>query len=214
MSNVLSVFQKEVPHVTAMPAKPSKTLMIDSIIGQGMEFNGEIELTNGLRIDGVFVGKIGKRACENSEVAVHIAHGGEVHGNIVADIVIIDGDVIGTVVAHKNLVVRGLIRGKAYYGETVDLSGVIEAEISRMGHTEFKELTDQDQSTHKIRSQTGVSPNQAGASSRIKSFDNMDSKPVAKTPRTPRSVKSGEGSTDSSALNRKKAEKTAQQPAL
>jgi cytoskeletal protein CcmA (bactofilin family) len=145
MSNVVGFFKKEsvqMPAVVAtQPAVPTKVLEISSIIGVGMEFTGDTELTSGMRINGLYSGAIWKKACESNEVVVHIAAGGALIGDVTADIVIIDGEVVGTVTALKNLVVRGLIRGRATYGDSVELSGIIEADIRRMGHTEFKDVT-------------------------------------------------------------------------
>lgn len=157
----------------SIPQKPTKVLEIASIVGEGMDFQGNVELSSGLRVDGSFAGNIRKKEIEAGEVVVHIAANGKVQGTIIADIIIIDGEVVGHVWAVKNLIVRGLIRGRASYGETVELSGIIEAEISRMGNMEFKDID---------AMQEQMSPQgQAPATS-----DKVPDTPAAKTPRAVR----------------------------
>lgn len=94
---------------------------INSIIGEGTKFSGELELTGLLRIDGdfsgsintsgkVLVGKTGRAEC--NIVAGTAVVGGIVHGNIYSSgkvVVLATGMVIGNIQARQLVVEEGVL---------------------------------------------------------------------------------------------------------
>jgi cytoskeletal protein CcmA (bactofilin family) len=135
--------RKNSEQVISVPrAIPPKVFEIATIIALGTTVSGDFDLRDGIRIDGIVRGRVAKRGGPDAdEVTVHVAPTGEIHGDIVADNVIVEGRVFGTVCAIKHLIVKGRITGKASYGESVDLKGEIDASISRLGHMEARDLT-------------------------------------------------------------------------
>ncbi|MDC7234848.1 MAG: polymer-forming cytoskeletal protein [Spirochaetales bacterium] len=94
---------------------------INSIIGEGTRFNGELVLNGLLRIDGdfsgsitttgkVLVGKTGRAEC--NIVAGTAVVGGVVHGNIFSSgkvIILATGMVVGNIQAQKLVVEEGVL---------------------------------------------------------------------------------------------------------
>ena len=95
-----------------------------SIIGEGIDFSGEINTEGNIHIDGTMTGII--RASE-----VVIGPNGEFEGEIAADLLIINGAIKGKFTI-KNLHVKkdGLLQGKAKYEIlVVDTGGKIQGEV-------------------------------------------------------------------------------------
>ena len=95
-----------------------------SIIGEGIELSGEINTEGNIHIDGSMSGII--RASE-----VVIGPNGEFEGEIIADILIINGTIKGKFTI-KNLHVRtgGLLQGRAKYEIlVVESGGRIQGEL-------------------------------------------------------------------------------------
>ena len=95
-----------------------------SIIGEGIDFSGEINTEGNIHIDGIMRGII--RANE-----VVIGPNGEFDGEIIADILIINGTIKGKF-SIKNLHIRkeGLLQGRAKYEIlVVDIGGRIQGEL-------------------------------------------------------------------------------------
>ncbi|EQA34724.1 polymer-forming cytoskeletal family protein [Leptospira inadai serovar Lyme str. 10] len=74
-------------------AQTEEHLAVNSIIGEGAEFNGDFKLSGLLRIDGIFRGTIktdgkvliGKNGIVDTDIRARIVvAGGEIHGNIFA----------------------------------------------------------------------------------------------------------------------------------
>ena len=102
-------------------SKKNSTL---SIIGEGIDFSGEINTEGNIHIDGIMRGII--RANE-----VVIGPNGEFDGEIIADILIINGTIKGKF-SIKNLHIRkeGLLQGRAKYEIlVVDIGGIIQGEL-------------------------------------------------------------------------------------
>ena len=102
-------------------SKKNSTL---SIIGEGIDFSGEINTEGNIHIDGIMRGVI--RANE-----VVIGPNGEFDGEIIADILIINGTIKGKF-SIKNLHIRkeGLLQGRAKYEIlVVDIGGRIQGEL-------------------------------------------------------------------------------------
>ena len=95
-----------------------------SIIGEGIDFAGEINTEGNIHIDGTMRGVI--RANE-----VVIGPNGEFDGEIIADILIINGAIKGKFTI-KNLHIKkdGLLQGRAKYEIlVVDTGGKIQGEL-------------------------------------------------------------------------------------
>ena len=102
-------------------SKKNSTL---SIIGEGIDFSGEINTEGNIHIDGIMRGII--RANE-----VVIGPNGEFDGEIIADILIVNGTIKGKF-SIKNLHIRkeGLLQGRAKYEIlVVDIGGRIQGEL-------------------------------------------------------------------------------------
>ncbi len=113
---------------------------INSIIGEGTKFSGELVLNGLLRIDGdfsgsidtkgkVLVGKTGRAEC--NIVASTAVIGGVVHGNIFSTgkvVILATGMVIGNIQA-RNLVVE---EGVLLHGSCVITGGGDEDEVQKM----------------------------------------------------------------------------------
>ena len=95
-----------------------------SIIGEGIDFSGELYTEGNIHIDGIMRGTI-----KANEVV--ISPNGEFDGEIIADILIVNGTIKGRFTI-KNLHIRkeGLLQGRAKY-ETlvVDIGGKIQGEL-------------------------------------------------------------------------------------
>ena len=95
-----------------------------SIIGEGIDFSGEINTEGNIHIDGIMRGLI-----KANEVV--IGPNGEFDGEIIADILIINGNIKGKFTI-KNLHIRkdGLLQGRAKYESlVVDIGGKIQGEL-------------------------------------------------------------------------------------
>ena len=102
-------------------SKKNSTL---SIIGEGIDFSGEINTEGNIHIDGIMRGLI-----KANEVV--IGPNGEFDGEIIADILIINGNIKGKFTI-KNLHIRkdGLLQGRAKYESlVVDIGGKIQGEL-------------------------------------------------------------------------------------
>ena len=110
-------------------SKKNSTL---SIIGEGIDFSGEINTEGNIHIDGIMRGII--RANE-----VVIGPNGEFDGEIIADILIINGTIKGKF-SIKNLHIRkdGLLQGRAKYEILiVDIGGKIQGELGISKQNKF-----------------------------------------------------------------------------
>jgi len=116
---------------------PNSDFSINSIIGAGDSYKGEINLKGTLRIDGEFFGKI------NSYSKVYIGKTGKVESLIIARNVIIGGLVKGEIFAEENIVVlkTAEIIGNIYSCSVNIEDGVIFAgECRVLNKDDMKEL--------------------------------------------------------------------------
>ena len=95
-----------------------------SILGEGIDFSGEISTEGNVHIDGVMKGMI--KAQE-----VVIGPGGNFDGEIVADILIINGIIKGKCnISSLHVKKSGLLQGKAKYDLIiVEAGGTIQGEL-------------------------------------------------------------------------------------
>ena len=122
-----------------------------SIIGEGIDFSGELNTEGNIHIDGIMRGII-----KANEVV--IGPNGEFDGEIIADILIINGSIKGKFTI-KNLHIRkdGLLQGRAKY-ETlvVDIGGKIQGEL---GISKHNKLIAKKNGKEKISTKNGNSNN-------------------------------------------------------
>ena len=122
-----------------------------SIIGEGIDFAGEINTEGNIHIDGIMRGVI--RANE-----VVIGPNGEFDGEIIADILIINGTIKGKFTI-KNLHIRkgGLLQGRAKYEILiVGIGGKIQGEL---GISKQNKLIAKKNGKEKISPKNGNSNN-------------------------------------------------------
>lgn len=112
--------------------------LINSLVGDGTSFKGDIVLTGLLRIDGDFSGTIktkgkvlvGKKGrVESTIVARSVVIGGVVKGNIVAAekvVILSTGMLIGNVTAPRLIVEDGVVMHGTNIVSQEKVSGVIE----------------------------------------------------------------------------------------
>ena len=104
---------------------PTENLIVNSIIGKGSEFRGEFK-TNGLiRIDGYFKGTI------LSGGKVLIGNSGKVDTDIRASIIVIGGEVHGSIYASKRVTLLSTCR---LYGDIVTQELLLEEGGIFKGH--------------------------------------------------------------------------------
>lgn len=122
--------------------QPVKTqdLFINTLIGQGTNFRGDIQVEGLLRIDGDFWGQI------RSSSRVYIGAGGRVKSQIAAREVVVGGALKGDIVASDKVIIlsTGLVIGNIYAPRlTLEEGCVVEGYCSI---------------TPRIREQMGTSP--------------------------------------------------------
>ena len=72
---------------------------LETIIGRSVRIDGDIQVTSGIRIDGVLNGNI--LAEDGHSATVAIAEGASVKGNVRAGHIIISGEIVGNVTADR-----------------------------------------------------------------------------------------------------------------
>lgn len=95
--------------------------LINSIIGEGTRFNGDISVNGLIRIDGDILGTI------TTEGKVLVGKTGRAKSNITAETVVIGGVVKGNVIARGKVVVlsSGMVLGDIYSPRLVAEDGVL-----------------------------------------------------------------------------------------
>lgn len=82
--------------------KKIKSSKIDTLIGDGVEINGDIKFNGGLHLDGVVVGNVSTAGDAEGAVLV-ISERGRVEGDVYVAYGVINGEVIGNVYASEKL---------------------------------------------------------------------------------------------------------------
>lgn len=95
----------------------TENLVVNSLIGEGSEFRGEFRVKDLIRIDGFFKGNI------ITEGKVLVGQSGKVETDIRAGIVVIGGEVIGSIHAEKRVI---LLSTAHLSGDIVTRSLVVE----------------------------------------------------------------------------------------
>jgi len=96
------------------PSRPSAT-HFDTLISARTSVQGDVTFSGGLHIDGKVHGKV--VAEEGSDAVLRVSEAGEIHGDIVARHVIVNGTVNGDVYAsgHLELAENASVNGNVYY---------------------------------------------------------------------------------------------------
>lgn len=82
--------------------KKVKSSKIDTLVGQGVEFSGDIRFQGGLHLDGTVKGNVA--TADNAEGAVLvISDRGRVEGDVYVAYAVINGEVVGNVYASEKL---------------------------------------------------------------------------------------------------------------
>lgn len=99
---------------------PLQNHTFDSIVGEGMVIDGRLKISGSALIHGVVTGNI--EASQDADmVVIGVADSGSVHGNIIADQVMIGGRVMGDVVGRSRveLMSNAVVEGNLTYGNLV-----------------------------------------------------------------------------------------------
>ena len=137
---------------------------LETIIGKSVRIEGDIQVTSGIRIDGLVNGNIIQ---ENGHIAtVAIAEGATVNGNIAAGHVIISGIITGSIAADRVEILQ-----------TAHIHGDLSYKSIRI-ETGAKIFGLLDQTDHKSLSHEGEKPVQ-NSISLLRSEEEKKHKPVA-----------------------------------
>lgn len=98
-------------------ADTTENLIVNSLIGEGSEFRGEFKVKDLIRIDGYFKGAI------LTEGKVLVGRTGVVETDIRAGVVVVGGEVRGSINASKRVI---LLSTSRLYGDLVTRSLVVE----------------------------------------------------------------------------------------
>jgi cytoskeletal protein CcmA (bactofilin family) len=100
---------------------------IDTLIGAGTRIVGDVQFTGGLHVDGFVKGNVDAPAEYGSVLG--ISGGGVVEGSVAVPKVILNGTVLGDILAHDRLELGATakITGNVYYGQ---IEMAIGAEIN------------------------------------------------------------------------------------
>lgn len=107
--------KKPAPHHAPAAASTKPVDTIDTLIGQGTLFKGDIEFSGGLRVDGQVKGSITARDESNSTLV--LSELSEVEGNVSVPHVIVNGTVKGNIKSsgHIELQANSKIVGDVHY---------------------------------------------------------------------------------------------------
>jgi len=110
----------------------NSTVFINSIVGDGTKFVGDLELNGLLRIDGDFIGNI------RTEGKVLIGKNGRAECKIIADTVVIGGVVKGDIVSTGKVVIlsTGMLIGNVSTPRLISEDGVILNGLCKISNPE------------------------------------------------------------------------------
>lgn len=93
-----------------------KSMQIDTLIGAGTRIVGDVQFTGGLHVDGLIKGNV--EAQPNATATLSISDSGEVEGMVNSPQVILNGSVVGDIVASQRIELGSTakITGNVYYG--------------------------------------------------------------------------------------------------
>jgi len=93
-----------------------KALQVDTLIGVGTRIVGDIQFTGGLHVDGSIQGSV--EAQPGVAATLSISDSGQVEGSVSAPHVVLNGSVLGDIVAAERveLGATAKVTGNVYYG--------------------------------------------------------------------------------------------------
>ncbi|MEM6819816.1 MAG: polymer-forming cytoskeletal protein [Pseudomonadota bacterium] len=96
-------------------SKKRKNLSIETLVGASTRIEGDLNFTGASHVDGVVNG--GVSAGGDSDSTLSVSERGEIHGNVSAPHVVLNGLVKGDVVAHQRVELGPTARviGNVYY---------------------------------------------------------------------------------------------------
>ena len=115
-------------------------MIVNSLIGEGSEFRGEFKVRDLIRIDGYFKGNI------ITEGKVLVGRNGVVDTDIRADVVVVGGEVRGSINARKRVT---LLSTCCLYGDIVTCSLLVEEGGIFKGHCTINQHTSKKQDKNK-----------------------------------------------------------------
>ena len=99
-----------------MFSRETKQARIDTLIGKASRVHGDLEFVGGLHLDGSIAGNVRADPVEGSSLSV--SETGAIEGNVEAESVMLNGTVLGDIVARDRVVLGATARvqGNVYYG--------------------------------------------------------------------------------------------------
>jgi cytoskeletal protein CcmA (bactofilin family) len=114
-------------------AQSVKQAKLATLIAHNVHISGDLEFSEGLRMDGQVTGNVTGRTGEDTLLVV--SDQGAIHGNVSAHDVIINGRVIGDVtVAHfVELQSNAHVQGNIYYQKLrMDVGATVEGKLTKL----------------------------------------------------------------------------------
>ena len=99
-----------------MFSRETKQARIDTLIGKASRVHGDLEFVGGLHLDGSIAGNVRADPVEGSSLSV--SETGAIEGNVEAESVMLNGTVLGDIVARDRVVLGATaqVEGNVYYG--------------------------------------------------------------------------------------------------
>lgn len=96
-------------------SKKIRSSKIETLIGQGIEVNGDVKFSGGLHLDGNIIGNVTSEASDGSVLI--LSDTGRVEGDVSVAYAVINGEVVGNVYATEKLELSGRARitGNVHY---------------------------------------------------------------------------------------------------
>ncbi len=135
---------------------------IDTLIGAGTRIIGDVQFSGGLHVDGFVKGNVD--APGESGSMLSISDGGVVEGSVAVPNVILNGKVIGDILAHDRLELGATARvtGNVYYGLIemeigAEINGKLVHEPPKEGEKKRKQQSTKPDVTTEL-AKSGASP--------------------------------------------------------
>ncbi|MFL6600598.1 MAG: polymer-forming cytoskeletal protein [Steroidobacteraceae bacterium] len=96
--------------------RDTKQARIDTLIGKASRVHGDLEFAGGLHLDGSIAGNVRANPIQGSSLS--ISETGSIEGNVEAVNVMLNGSVLGDIIARERVVLGATARvqGNVYYG--------------------------------------------------------------------------------------------------
>jgi cytoskeletal protein CcmA (bactofilin family) len=141
--------------------KKFRTPKITTVIGSGTEIRGDISFSDGLHVDGVIRGDVISNP-EDPFATLTLSHSGTIDGNVHVGNVMLNGTVVGDVVAANRveLASRAKIKGTLTYAMLEMISGAeINGELIHVNDQDsVQNVSDKNNVVESERDQPQVKP--------------------------------------------------------